>query len=363
MSRILCVAPGPTHSTFDVWNGLVGGLRGAGHTVGVLALHGHLEHAGQCLRLQWENREGGPPPGEIAVNEIIYHASEPVVTRALLHRMDAVLFVATGFVHDAIYGMLRQARVTTSVLLTESPYEDARQAPFARLVDVCWTNERASVPFLRERNPHTFYLPHAYDPAVHRPSDPDPTLPQHDVVFVGTLWQERVELFSAVDWSGIDIGIYGTAEVLQDPRNAPYARRLEPYLHEGYVSNAATAALYRNARIGLNPHRTSTALGFDAPRIVGAESLNPRCYEQAATGGALLLTDPRAEAFEVFGEAIPTFEGPDQLAEQVRYFLAHETERADRVRALREAVAPHTFAARAAQITADLAAANTAKGA
>lgn len=353
--KITVCAPGPVHSTYDVWRGLVRGLHATGHHVGTYALHNRILHAKDCLALRWE-AAGCPPEQEPGPNELLFHASQELVTFALLHQPDWVLFVASGLVHEMVYTLLRRAGVRTGLLFTESPYEDDRQAAIAPLVDVCWTNEQASVDVLRRANPRTFYLPHAYDPEMHRPLDVAEDVPAHDVVFVGTFWQERIDLLAAVDWTGINLGLYGTTDLLDLPENAEKAAILAPYLHRGYVDNARTAALYRAARIGLNPHRQSMGCLPDAPRVSTAVSLNPRCYEQAAVGGALLLTDARPEVASVFGDAVPTFDGPDTLGARVRYFLAHETERQRRVRCAREAVAPHTFAARAAQLTADLAA-------
>jgi spore maturation protein CgeB len=186
----------------------------------------------------------------------------------------------------------------------------------------------------------------------------------HDVVFVGTLWQERIDLLVAVDWSGIDLGLYGSADLFdQDrfpsPHNARQRTLLEPYLHIGFIDNERTTALYRAAKLGLNLHRTSVDLA-SGQHVQGAESMNPRCYEQAATGGALLVTDARQEVYETFGEAAAVFDGPEQLEDLVRTLLYDDHARQQRTDALRIAVTPHTFAARAAQMTAELSAAKGA---
>src|SRR5690606_15457779 len=102
---------------------------------------------------------------------------------------------------------LKRAGRRVGVVLTESPYDVAREAKYIRYVDIAWTNERASVPFLRRFNPNTFYLPHAYSSERHNTAIavPDDT-PAHDVVFVGTAFQERIDTIRAVDWSDIDLG-------------------------------------------------------------------------------------------------------------------------------------------------------------
>jgi hypothetical protein len=255
-------------------------------------------------------------------------------------------------VHPAVYVMLRRAGIPTAVMTSESPYEDARQAEVAALVDVVWTNERTSVAAL----PNARYLRHAYDPARHYPADSRSSEPAHDVVFVGTLWQERIDLLAAIDWSGIDVGIYGSADLFDFPRfpNADNERKralLEPYLHVGFVDNERTTALYRAAKLGLNLHRTSVDLA-GGQHVLGAESMNPRCYEQPATGGALLLTDERKEVRETLDA--PTFRNAEELSAVMRHYLNHHAERRELVAHLLEQIAPHTFHARAQQIDADL---------
>jgi hypothetical protein len=363
--KVLCAAPGPTHSTIDVYNGIVGGLREVGHQVGEFRTHNSLDHANRCLQLRWE-AAGSPIGEEPDGNNVLFHASSDVVLYALYHEVNWVVFVSCGIVHPSVYTMLRRAHVPTAMVLTESPHEDERQAQAAQLVDVVWTNERTSVAGLRSVNPNTHYLQHAYAPTRHCPSELTPDVPAHEVVFIGTLWQERIDLLSAVDWSGIDLGIYGSADLFDFERfpsedNERKRAVLEPYLHIGFIDNQRTTDLYRAAKLGLNLHRTSVRLA-GGEHILSAESMNPRCYEQAATGGALLVTDARerGEVLETFGEAVATFDGPEQLEDLVRTLLYDDDAREQRADAMRQAVMPHTFAARAAQMTADLAAAKGA---
>jgi glycosyltransferase involved in cell wall biosynthesis len=245
---------------------------------------------------------------------------------------------------------LKRAGRKVGILFTESPYNDDDQARFAALADVCWTNERASVPVLRRANPNTHYLPHAYDPSRHAATvqlSNEEELARHDVVFVGTLFSERQELLAAVDWSGIDLGLYGQFPYLGS------RSRLREYVRGSIVPNEVTAALYRRAKIGLNLYRTSMGFGRDAPRTVGAESLNPRALELAAAG-CFTISDHRPEVAEVFGDLVPTFRDPRELETLTRVWLADGPGR-DRVRsALPGAVSGRDFAAMAARVETGL---------
>jgi spore maturation protein CgeB len=218
--------------------------------------------------------------------------------------------------------MLKQAGLRVALLFTESPYDDEQQFALAASVDLCWTNERTSVENLSICNPETYYLQHAYDPARHSPNGkPDEDVPSHDVVFVGTGFQERVDLFESVDWSGIDLGLYGSWELIKE------RSRLKQYVRDDEIGNHVAAALYRKANIGLNLYRTSKGFGSLAPRISSAaESLNPRAYELAACG-CFHFSDYRAEVPEVFGDAVPTFKNGAELEGLIRHWLKQKEDR------------------------------------
>jgi hypothetical protein len=246
---------------------------------------------------------------------------------------------------------IRKVGYKVATILTESPYWDNWQAAWAALSTVVFTNERTSVGVLREHQPLTYYLPHAYDPAKHAPggngNGDHPDVPAHDVVFVGTDFPERVETLRAVDWDGIDLGLYGMWHSMGS-RN-----KLRQYLHTGIVDNRMTAALYRHAKIGLNMHRQSADWSKDKPLITGAESLNPRAVELAANG-VFTISDNRAEVGEVFGDVVPTYATPQELEELVRHYLAHPEERAEKAAQLPACVAGRTFDALGRQVLTTL---------
>jgi hypothetical protein len=352
--KILLVEPGPSHSTIDVANGILAGLRDEGHPTGHYRLHNRIQHAGQCLFLRWEDG-GSIPEQQPGINEIVFHASGEIVQYALYHEVDWVLYVSCGLVHDAVYKMLRRAGVPQAMILTESPYQIETEAETAQMVDVIWTNERTSVGDLRVACPRAFYLRLGYDPQIHKPrAERSGRWPEHDVVFVGTLWRERLDLLCSIDWSGIDLGIYGIGELLDlnaYPENQHYREYLEPYLHLQTVDEADTVELYGQAKIGINLHRTSMKLN-GKEHVKYAESMNPRCYQQPATGGALLITDGRKEVVETLDA--PIYHSAEELSEQMRYYLNHSAERIALVEHLRQQIAPHTYRERAAQVILDL---------
>jgi spore maturation protein CgeB len=225
----------------------------------------------------------------------------------------------------------------------------------------CWTHERASVQAFRAVNAHVAYLPHAWHPLIHiaTPQPGDDQVPAHDVVFVGAGVRERISFFNAIDWTGIDLGLYGIWEGLglKDALTSCIKS-------EGPIANTMAAALYRRARIGLNLYRrlhvlgpdrpTLSSLGRDAPENwVHAESLNPRAYELAACG-CLQVSEARAEINEMFHSRVPTFMTPADAATVIRAWLACQPLLARDRAELSACVSACSWVDRAGQVLRDL---------
>lgn len=366
MPRILCVHPGASWSTADVFDGLLYGLRHWGAEVLEYRLDGRLEHEHKSMaalyRRAKRNHRDVPKPTRV---DTVYKASEGVVAMALKERVDVVIVMSAMFFHPAAMVMLRRANTKVVLLCTESPYDLAEEVRIAELItrqddyagqavnplSGVWTNERSSVAAFGAVNPRAGYLPHAWHPERHTPTPCpiDASVLAHDVVFVGTGtgFTERVEFFEAIDWTGINLGLYGSWEGLR-PRSP-----LRPFVREKQVTNAMAAALYRRAKVSLNFYRKSKGAGPGAPRIDHAESLNPRAYELAACG-AFHLSDPRAEVTEKFGAYVPTFTTAGEASALIRQWLADDAGRAAVAAHLPACVAEDSWVHRARQVIGDL---------
>jgi len=337
--KLLVVHPGASWSTADVEDGLRYGLEQHGVEVIRYRLDVRIERAASWLKAAWR-RAVKHDPALLAptVGDVCYLASTDVLAVALRHQVDVVIVLSAMFFHPDVIILMKRAGLTVAALFTESPYDGAQEATLAPLVDHCWTNDRVSVGPLAAAGPSCRYLPHGWHPLRHRPGPQpgDDLQPAHDVVFVGSAFPERVTWLEAVDWTGIDLGLYGHWDGLA--RRSPLRR----FVKAGTVANATAAALYRRAAIGLNLYR-------QAP---GAESLNPRAYELAACG-SFHLSDARAEVCEVFGDLVPILDDPAEAARALRYWLAHPIERAAVAADLPACVASASWTSRAASVLED----------
>ncbi|MGE0363370.1 MAG: glycosyltransferase [Vicinamibacterales bacterium] len=369
MPRVLVVHPGATWSTADVFDGLTHGLRHWGCEVIEYRLDGRMAHefratAALYRRSKQLHKDVPIKPDRI---DTLYKASAEAVSVALIKKADAVIVISAMFFHPAAILMLRRANTKVVFMCTESPYDLEHELRLADLITKqddyagqlvnplsgVWTNERSSVAAFQSVNPRSGYLKHAWHPERHTPIPGalDATVAAHDVVFVGTggaAFKERTEFFETIDWTGIDLGLYGTWDGLS--ARSP----LRPYVRASEVTNVMAAALYRRAKINLNFYRKSKGAGPNASRLTTvAESLNPRAYELAACG-AFHLSDPRAEVAETFGALVPTFTTAGEAEALIRQWLADDAGRAAVAAQLPARVAEDSWVHRARQVIGDL---------
>lgn len=251
-------------------------------------------------------------------------ASETVVCEAIYFDADVVFVVSGLNFHPIALDALRKIGVHAAAILTESPYDDEPQAEWASVYPgmTVFTNEVISA------NKYLWnYIPHSYDPMVHRPVTPSGSC---DVLMCGTGWPERQRLLESMSWDGIDLRLLGIwPDVNQD---SP----LFPFVHQACIDNLKMPEIYAGAKICLNIHRGHPE----------ARSLNPRAYEVAACG-AFQISDYRQEIDAVFGDSVPVFTSAADLEYLIRFYLTYDDERKFRSLVARERVFDCTFDERA----------------
>jgi hypothetical protein len=338
-----------------VYEGLRHGLETHGAEVIPYRLDERIEASHKWLHVLWrqKNRErkelNQAPFAKPHNGDVIYHASVGVLEMAWRRQVDVVLVVSGMLMHPDAVIMMKRTGLRVVCLFTESPYDQERELMFADLIDGCWTQERSSLKAFQLVNKNSAYLPHGWHPNIHRPeAEFVSDVQAHDVVFVGSGFPERITFFNAIDWAGIDIGLYGTWKDLG------LKDSLLPSVRAGNISNEMASALYRKAAVGLNLYRTRTGWrGAGLPVRVEGESLSPRAYELAACG-VFHLSAYRPEVREVFGELVPTFQTPQEAEALIRSWLPRAAERAEIARQLPARVAEMSWVARAASVLGDL---------
>lgn len=358
--KLLVVSPGSLYSTTEVHSGLCNGFRAAGCEVIEWNTAKELAATDTWARVIYERQGKHVPKRGLLPNErtpedeefmtaVCAEAHQRIVWDAMSGRADAVIFISGHMVPDSVLWSLSRRHggpVTTGLIFTESPYEDKRLRHQGALVDLCWTNDENSQGALAG------YLPMAYDPSIHTPRPrgvPDGGW-AHDVVFVGVGYEERVGLLESVDWSGIDLGLYG------DWHHVNIKSPLYPFVRQGIIPNSEATDLYRRSKVGLNLYRTTTDyFNGGKPAVEGAYSLNPRAYELAACR-VPQVSQWRPEWPDVFGSQDWTTAKED-LGVSVRRLLDDDSLRESVADAQLACVQGHSYNDRALKVLADLKAA------
>lgn len=325
--KVLIVHPGPAFSVADVYNGWVKGLRQNGVQVGEFNFGERLNFYSAA---QIENDQGELKvafSGEAAMTM----ASKGVEVACFEWWPDMVIFVSCLFVPPQVLDVIRARGIKVAIVHTESPYEDNVQMLRAAHADFNVINDPVNLEQFNEIAP-TIYLPHSYDPDLHKPGPAVPEL-KSDFCFVGTGFVSRIEFFSAVDFSGMHPIFAGN---WADANGTPF---LPHVLHglDQCCDNADAVKLYNSTKVSANlyrkeAHRDATHEGW---------AMGPREVELAASG-TFFLRESRGEGDELFD--LPIFDGPDDFTEKLRWWVTHDDARTEAANCARAAVADRTFA-------------------
>lgn len=331
--RWLLAEPGPGFSVADVHAGWMEGLRNIGEQVFTWNMGDRLAfyHTAHVKLDDETYRQAFSPEAATA------HALDGLAA-SLFKIRPHVLFIVSGFFAD--FQLLDQARRTgTAVVLlcTEQPYETKRELELAEHVDLVLVNDPTNKALFDAVVPTT-YAPHAYRPAIHCPG-PTAAKPS-DLVFCGTGYPSRVGFFESMDLSGLDVALAGNW--MRVDERSPLRKHVVHDIDECF-DNADAVQLYRASKVGINFYRREA----DSEEFEGW-SMGPREVEMAAVG-LPFVRDPRGEGDEIL-PMLPTFTSPEEAADQIRWLLAHDSERDALASKAREAIAERTFDAHAAKL-------------
>lgn len=169
----------------------------------------------------------------------------------------------------------------------------------------------------------------------HRRFRPDPTGPEHDVIFVANSRWTRRHIIDDLTPTDLDVAVYGR-EWSDDLIDARHVRG------EG-IPNAELARYYSSARVVLNDHW---------PEMAADGFVSNRVYDALACG-AVVVSDPVVGMDEQFDGAVVTYDGRRDLHAAITRLLGDDEERRRRGERGRRAVLErHTFAARVERLMA-----------
>ena len=333
--RWLLVHPGPNFSVADVFNGWSEALTGLGEQVMEYNLDRRLTfYDAALLETGVTDEETGHPQIRKAVtrDEAIGLAADGLLGAAYRWWPDVILCTSAFFTPPFVLEVMRSRGHKIVMLFTESPYQDGMQLKMAEYATLSLLNDPVNIAAYQAIAPAA-YMPHAYRPEVHYPP-PDGVARKHDLAFVGTGFPSRVRFFSEMDLSGLDVKLAGPWLGL--PEDSPL-RDWTATDPDNCTDNTETAGIYRQSRAGINFYRRESE---DEHQGEGW-ACGPREIEQAACQ-LFFLRDPRGEG-DVLFDMLPTFSGPQDASEKLRWWLGHDAQRDKAAAAAREAAAGRTF--------------------
>ncbi len=339
------VHPGPQFSVHDVYLGWLEAFNDIGIRTHEYNLHDRLafyEHA--YLYTGKDDGEGHKQFRKaLDRDHVVALATNGIMSTAYQFWPEVIIIVSAIFIPPDTIDTMRSRGHKIVMLMTESPYEEPRQLEAGAHADLVLLNDPAKLDEYDDAGIPAFYMPHAYRPGLHYPGPGQDDL-QTDFAFVGTGFPTRVEFFermrAAGAFDGIDVTLAGNWQFTPVESEL---RHLISHAPEECVDNALTALIYRSAKTGINMYRKEK----DDTCHDGV-ACGPREIEMAACG-LFYLREPRPESDELF-PMLPTFVSPEDAAEQLRWWLAHDTDREEAALKARAAVRHRTFQANAEKL-------------
>ena len=244
-----------------------------------------------------------------------------------------VLMVSAFFTPPWMLDLIRDRGHKLVLLHTESPYQDDEQLIRAKCADINLLNDPVNLAAYQALGTPAAYMPHRYRPSVHYPAKPGAEKP-YDLAFVGTGFPSRVKFFEQMRLDDLTVKLAGPW--LDLPEDSPL-RDWTATNPDGCLDNDEAAGIYRQSKCGINFYRREGEAAHEGE----GWAMGPREVEMAACQ-LWFARDPRPESDETF-PMLPSYGSPEEAADLIRWFTAHDSEREKRARAAYEAIADRTF--------------------
>jgi spore maturation protein CgeB len=214
--------------------------------------------------------------------------------------------------------------------------------------DWCLVPEKFRLPDYRAVGANPIYCQEAANPAVYKPYAVPRDLP---VTFVGQAYGDRPSYIEHLLQQGIDVRVWGHGWRIdpkyRPPTDSPLWRLPQSVTGEP-LDDEAMIRTFSRSKINLGfstcgeTHAATGSAQDGGGRIV---QVRLRDFEVPMSGGFYMVEEMEelAEFFEPDKEIV-FYRSPQDLAEKIRYYLAHEDQR-ERIRlaGFRRAVGQHTW--------------------
>lgn len=259
---------------------------------------------------------------------------------AAARRSRPELFIVTGGnrVLPVTVEKIKKLGCTSVLWTTDAPIEFSsilRAAPF---YDYIFCQGSEAVKIFSDNKIESHLLPMACSPDFHYTVELTPNERQtlsHDIVFVGSYYPNRAELFKKL--TCFDFAIWGPGWQQLEPSSG-----LQQCLKGRHTPPALWRKIYSSAKIVLATHFKSSETTF------AVYQASPRIFEAMACG-AFVITDEQKDVLSLFEDSkhLISYNNSEDLKDKIKYFLNNNEER-DRIakQGQAEVLKRHTYAHR-----------------
>ena len=202
-------------------------------------------------------------------------------------KYDFVFFLHGLLMPAEVLLQLRELGVPTVAWMTEEPYELRVSVPRTRLFDYIFIQDRSTEEHQRRvSNPRTYYLPHGFAPAIHRPLADVPETYRSEVCIVGTAFPQRIRLVRALAQAGVGVVAVG--------RGWKALRKYGVRVVDRVVTLEEANLFVNGAKINLTVHRGALDMAASKHRVRPV-SANATVYFIAGAAGFQLCDASRPD--------------------------------------------------------------------
>ncbi len=369
--RIFYAAEFETPSGSRLWyNNLYLALLDLGHQVIVLdyPLDAHYAHANPAIPAQ----------------RAFIRAHRSHLEKALLRQVQAehkrqsldlfFSYFCSAFVRPEVIREIRALGIVTVNWYCNGSYQFHLVRDIAPAYDFCLVPEKFRLNDYRSIEANPIYCQEAANPNVYKPY---PLFREFDVTFVGQKYGDRPLYIRHLLDAGINVRVWGPGWQARPTRSSPFSRLKKLSTVDGWRSLARKVQRgHRVTELAEQPimlplgicgppltdeemvrmySRSKISLGFSScgeTHRTSERILQVRLRDfEAPMSGALYMVEYMQELEEFFeiGKEVVCYYDPTDLADKVKYYLGHDTER-ERIRqaGYKRALRDHTWQKRLA---------------
>jgi len=299
-------------------------IESLGHELFVFDDRQHIMPGRVRARIEWLNKFD------------LNHINREMASLALKTKPDIAIITGGHRITALTVQTLKENGICTALWTIDPPLNFQPIIDVAPLYDHIFCQGTEAIELLNRGGIQgAQWLPMACDPSEHRPVKLSAEEKEHygnDVVFVGSYYPNRAELFENI--SDFDFGIWGPGWEKLEAKS-----KLRRCIKGFHTPPPEWLKIYSASKIVLVTHY------HDPEERFPVYQASPKIFEAMACG-TFTVSDNQRDVFSLFkdGEHLIRFDNPGELVEKIKYYLDHPDERKEVAKQGREEVLKnHTY--------------------